>query len=137
MAAIGARARMNTITDVVLLLWPMMMGAGWLAFWREGLSPQWRNFLWPAWMASGAILMSLLLWQQDAGMLTRLAMMAGLWIYAASVSWRVRFCPNCASMETGTGFFERPRVCTACGRPMDEPAAKPASGDANSQSPPR
>jgi len=127
-------AQMNAMTNVVFCLWPLMMGAGWLAFWRQGLSPQWRNFLWPIWMASGAILMSLLLWQQDGSALMRLAMIGGLWIYAASVSWRVRFCPNCASMETGAGLFERPRTCTACGKPMDAPAPTPAPGGPDSPS---
>lgn len=118
---------MSRLSEIAFMLWPLMMGAGWLAFWRDGLSAKWRNLLWPAWMASGGILMSLLLWQSSGAMPTRLLMIGGLWVYVASISRRVRFCPGCGSMEMAPGFFGRPQQCAACGKPMDAAAPDAAT----------
>ena len=127
---------MTRLTEFVLLAWPMMMGLGWLSFWRDGLSPQWRTFLWPVWIAGGGILMSLVLWQQDGDVLTRLLMIGGLGVYCASVIRRVRFCPHCGSLEMAPEFFGRPGVCAACGKPMDD-AADAAPEKTGPAAPPR
>lgn len=113
-----ASAMPATVT-LLFAAWFGLIGLGWALFSRDGAGPVLRAWAWPAWVASGGVLFIALLWESDDTPVWRALLILGVIGYLGGYLRRTRFCPHCGSFEAGDGFFEHPKICSACSKDMD------------------